>query len=242
MRVRAALLVLALAAFAFPATAQHTTVGPAPATPTGPFDVMVHGHYQNMMRHNDLTAKAGLAELPAAADGYALGALANRQGEITVVEGKQFVSLGTSAGGAIEARVPADAQATLLVTGKASQWTEIAVPHAMSQSDFEAFVVAEAAKAGISPHAPFPFLVRGAITDYVWHVLAANQQDFVAEGKIAKGELVGFYSARALAGIATHPGEFFHVHYLNEGRSHGGHVDRYGVAAGSTLSLPKQAR
>jgi hypothetical protein len=54
----------------------------------------------------------------------------------------------------------------------------------------------------------------------------------------AGGQLVGVYSGAALEGIATHPGERFHVHYADGGATRSGHVDAYAVGRGARLMLP----
>jgi alpha-acetolactate decarboxylase len=55
----------------------------------------------------------------------------------------------------------------------------------------------------------------------------------------ANGQLVGVYSGAKLEGIVSHPGEHFHVHYIDKDMNMSGHVDQYTVRAGATLWLPK---
>jgi len=54
----------------------------------------------------------------------------------------------------------------------------------------------------------------------------------------ASGTLLGFYTATALEGIASHPGERFHVHYASTDFSVSGHVDEYRISRGANLLLP----
>lgn len=53
------------------------------------------------------------------------------------------------------------------------------------------------------------------------------------------GQFVGVYSGNKLEGIVSHPGEKFHVHYIDNEFKVSGHVDQYSVKAGSALFLPK---
>jgi alpha-acetolactate decarboxylase len=55
----------------------------------------------------------------------------------------------------------------------------------------------------------------------------------------ANGQLIGVYSGAKLEGIVSHPGERFHVHYIDNDMTVSGHVDQYTVRAGATLWLPK---
>lgn len=55
----------------------------------------------------------------------------------------------------------------------------------------------------------------------------------------ATGQLLGVYSGDKLEGIVSHPGEKFHVHYIDHDLKVSGHVDQYSVKAGSVSMLPK---
>jgi hypothetical protein len=52
------------------------------------------------------------------------------------------------------------------------------------------------------------------------------------------GVLLGLYSASALEGVVSHPGERFHVHFATSDDARPGHVDACAVAAGAVLLLP----
>jgi Spy/CpxP family protein refolding chaperone len=56
---------------------------------------------------------------------------------------------------------------------------------------------------------------------------------------LSAGQLVGVYSGDKLEGMITHPGEKFHLHYIDNDLKVSGHVDQYTVKAGSVLLLPK---
>jgi len=46
-------------------------------------------------------------------------------------------------------------------------------------------------------------------------------------------------TAANLEEIVSHPGERFHVHYIDKDMTVSGHVDQFSVHAGATLWLPK---
>lgn len=52
------------------------------------------------------------------------------------------------------------------------------------------------------------------------------------------GQLVGIYSGAELEGVVSHPGERFHVHFVDSAVLVSGHVDAYAVGAGAVLKLP----
>ncbi len=68
----------------------------------------------------------------------------------------------------------------------------------------------------------------------------ANQQSGLSifRHPQASGQLVGIYSGGRLEGVVTHPGERFHLHYIDDGMTVSGHVDQYTVRAGSMLWVP----
>jgi alpha-acetolactate decarboxylase len=89
---------------------------------------------------------------------------------------------------------------------------------------------------------------------YTWHVVtgkakphhggAKHHQGHAGmrafSGEKTTGKLVGFYSAKELEGVISHPGERFHVHYADKDLKRSGPLDNFGVAKGAILLLPKQ--
>lgn len=61
----------------------------------------------------------------------------------------------------------------------------------------------------------------------------------LAKGPRLEGSVVGFYAPPSLQGVITHMGDSFHSHYVDAPRSTTAHLDTFGVAAGSTLLLPR---
>ena len=117
----------------------------------------------------------------------------------------------------------------------------------------EAFIRSQANDSDLDENKPFPFRINGAITDFVMHVNAAPNPRFkghgsfdemavtgLAKGPRLAGSVVGFYAPPPLQGVITHMGDYFHSHYVDEQRTKTAHLDSFGVAAGSTLMLPKQ--
>ena len=81
----------------------------------------------------------------------------------------------------------------------------------------------------------------GGHTGHGGHGGHANAQSGMKlfRSPLSAGQLVGVYSGDKLEGMITHPGEKFHLHYIDNDLKVSGHVDQYTVKAGSELLLPK---
>jgi alpha-acetolactate decarboxylase len=216
------------------------------------FDVTAYGNFKRMKHTGDASGKVALSSISRSGGLYCVCALADLRGEILVWEGNVLVTPGESKTGSTRPASTED-QATLLATARVKEWIEVQIPRDMTQREFERFVIDSATATRIDINRPFPFIVRGAVTDYTWHVITgaakrdnggakhqqghANNQLF--SGPKAAGKLVGFYAAEKLEGVISHPGERFHVHYADNQFKTSGHLDRFGIGGGSVLLLPK---
>jgi alpha-acetolactate decarboxylase len=195
-----------------------------------------------------------LSTLPRRPGDWGLGAMAGLAGEVLLYDGRLLVSRGVDEHGRVSALTNAD-EAALFVSARVTEWVDVPVPSAMDARQFEAFVLEQARSRGLDGTVPFPFLVKGRFDVLEWHVLNGSagshgQRSHGGHGAAARGamkrfeqpgasgQLVGFYTAASLEGIASHPGERFHVHYVDDALRASGHVDRYGVGAGAVVSLP----
>jgi alpha-acetolactate decarboxylase len=226
----------------------------AATSSAGPDAVQVYGNFKRMSHTGDTTAKVRLGDIPAAPGTYAVGALAGLRGEVIMLDGRMLVTRGHETRGRTEAPAAADA-ATLLVISRVDAWHEVRIPGDMNQSQFEAFVLRQAAARGLLAGAAFAFLVRGEFPALTWHVVtsatagahgAAHGQGHASNRVFdepgATGTLLGFHSGDALEGVISHPGERFHAHFANGDASRSGHADAYAVRAGGVLLLPAAPR
>jgi len=213
---------------------------PALASGGAPFAITIHGHFKRLLHTGDASGKVALDSIPTTAGLYGLGALADLRGEILLWDGRVLVTHGERVNGTTRQAMPGE-QAALLGTALVDQWHEEIVPRDMEQQEFEGHVLDSARAMGIDVNEPFPFLVRGTMTNLTWHVITGkaaghapagghrlgHAQNRVFTGAEARGRLVGLYSAARLEGIITHPGERFHVHYADDDLTLSGHVDAY---------------
>jgi acetolactate decarboxylase len=232
-----------------PAPAQ-THQAPAAASPSAayPFGFKAYGVFRQMITERNYRPAVALKDAGDATD--AVGAVSGLRGEISMIEGRLIVSYGADCGAACPA--PATETATLLAAASARNWRALPIDHELDAKATEAFIRAQAKANGLDENKPFPFRINGAITNFVMHVNAAPNPRFkghgsfdemaitgLAKGPRLPGAVVGFYAPPPLQGVITHMGDFFHSHYVDEQRTTTAHLDSFGVAAGSTLLLPK---
>jgi len=222
-----------------------------------------------MVHSDDTSGKVALSDIQKGSGFWGVGALAGLKGEIIQVDGQVLVSLGTDPDGTVHAPSDGDS-AVLWASGKVTDWQSIAVPSNMSQAEFEQFVTDQAQSAGLNMSEPFIFRVTGDYAHLIWHVVTgdkpgADNNSSVGHGNAlshgghnhghankqsgmklfrnpqASGQMVGVYSGDALEGVVSHPGEKFHVHYIDNDNTVSGHVDQYSVKSGALLWLPTVA-
>lgn len=223
-----------------------------------------YGHFMHMMHTGETAGQVQLSKLDTASGVWGVGALADLKGEIIQVDGKLLVSLGSDAQGKVHPPKSNDS-AVLWASAKVNQWVSAKVLSDMSQAQFEAFTKEQAKAQKLDLEQPFVFRVSGEYAHLIWHVVTGeksasgghgahghgaqgghggghvNQQSGmkVFRNPQANGQLIGVYSGAKLEGIVSHPGERFHVHYIDNDMTVSGHVDQYTVRAGATLWLPK---
>jgi len=232
-----------------PAQAQ-TQQAPAPSAEV-PFGFKAYGVFSRMITQRNYLPVVALKEATDGRATDAVGAVSGLRGEISVIEGKLIVSYGVDCGASCPAAT--SETATLLATASAQHWRAVAIDKDLDAKVTETFIRAQAKASGLDETKPFPFRINGAITDFVMHVNAAPNPRFKGHGSFDEmavtgltkgprlaGSVVGFYAPPALQGVITHMDDYFHSHYVDEQRSTMAHLDSFGVAAGSTLMLPKQ--
>lgn len=202
-----------------------------------------------MVRKRDFAPKTSLSEAMSSGATDGVGALSGLRGEVTILGGRLIVSCGSKA----TCAPPQQEAATLLATTKARSWrVGVALPRDMDEAQFGEFIDAQARQAGLSLDAPFPVKVSGTLVEVRMHVISSPNPAFTGHGgghpmaiqdeerasELNGGEVVGMRVPPALQGIATHPGEAFHFHWVDASRVRTAHLDGFKVKAGALLLLP----
>lgn len=259
MRAALSLVILGAASVATAATtfAQHNQPhdagrdAPAAigASALRPFSAEVYGAFRSMMQ-SDNAPKVALGQAMAKGTNIAVGAASGLRAEITIVDGKPIISYGNACP---TCPPPHSESATLLVTGKVVTWgAPIELPNELSGHALDRFIIAQAGKAALDMKQPFSIRITGTLTNVAMHVIKSANPKFGGHGSAEpmafqedikattiEGEVVGFYAPEHLLGIATHPGEPFHYHWVDAGRTRTTHLDAFGMAKGAQLILPK---
>jgi len=207
-----------------------------------PYAIVTFGEFREMAMQRDYAAKTTLAAALADGASDGVGALADARGEITIVDGVPVITYG----GAAEHPPAAEENAMLLTTAIVRAWQEIPVGRDVPPGDLEPFLAKQAKTHGFDPEGSFPFRLHGTVTAYVLHVTSGPGSGHppltqeTRKGDAVDGLVVGLYVAPQLVGIATHPGERTHSHWVSENRRQTAHLDAWGIRSGAVLLLPKR--
>ncbi len=192
---------------------------------------------------------------------YGLGAFESLDGEITVFEGKPYVTKVRGEGYVMEHG--AKGKAIFAAWTKNTQWQDEPVPaDVKTYLDLQRFVKARAAATGINTAGtPFPFLLVGTPAELKWHInvdrtegkpvtresFAKSKANYVMKDQPVN--IVGFYSERHFgAFIGTYVPAIkekdvknaIHIHLVSKDGNSAGHIDDITLGGGMTLRLPRQ--
>lgn len=214
-------------------------------------DVQMWGTLRGVLHDGDTSGRIRLEEV-AGPHCVGIGAPEHLVGEIVVLDGKTWVAQ-TDGQGVMRTHHPAapNTMATFLATATVPLWIRERTNARLSLGQLEQSVRAAAAKNGLNPATPFPFVVEGRFSTIELHVLNGRcpfaqpeVDDDPAHDPIrirvngVRGILVGFYS-EGPPGILTHAGTRVHVHaVLQDDRHTAGHVDAVTVEPGAAIGLP----
>jgi len=223
-------------------------------------ELTAFGNFQHVMHTGETAGIVDLADVPSTPGHWGVGALAEMKGEILLYDGQLLISRVYDGKTRI---LPASdgEQAVLFASGEVTQWHKVALPVAMDSLALSDFIEKQAEALGLSAEQGFPLRLPGTFTSLAWHVVTGNapgghsQKSAHAQTKKsghvnttsgmsrydqpgALGEIIGIYTGSALEGIASHPGERLHLHYIDENKTVSGHVDKISIPAGTTLMLP----
>lgn len=219
-------------------------------TPPTTYGVRVRGTLHTMMQQGQTRATSTLGELLPDPQVYAVGALADLSGEVTVVGGQAYLSYSGGVGGTrTEKPIITNAGATLLVSAAVSNWQSVVTTAPIRYRDLDRAIERLARDAGIDVRERFPFLIEGELEQLQWHVIdgrrlksgPASHQDHLAAStqttlERASATLVGFYSDKD-QGVFTHMGSRTHIHCVVEDPVATGHVDHVIIPTGTTIKF-----
>ncbi|NJN63986.1 MAG: acetolactate decarboxylase [Acidobacteria bacterium] len=197
-----------------------------------------------------------LSDLTSRPHFYGVGALQGLHGEITI-DGSRAVVTSYSASGSLEALSPENRQATMLVGQSIENWSTQTIAEPIGADALDATMKRLVEKSGFPAVGPLVFVIEGEFRDVRLHVINGacpvharmqkleipeEARPFELETPTITGKLVGIYAQDAV-GKLTHPATSVHAHLIFEDEATGlevtGHLERFGVAAGAVVHLPK---
>ncbi|MBC8310565.1 MAG: hypothetical protein ISR75_06130 [Phycisphaerales bacterium] len=211
------------------------------------YTVTQHGGMRDALREGNTQARISFEEITSKPHSFAVGALTDLEGEITIFDGLIVVAK-TNDGVTAKSSTPSgDETATLLTLAYVKNWSEDTLPHNLP---FEEAVEVVAKRNGIDTDEPFPFYVNATTTNYEMHVingfcpvaspdLPPEDQPWRLHGEETEMLIVGFF-AKNQEGVMTHHGSNIHIHGLDTSGAEGasGHLDSVNIAPGSTIFVP----
>lgn len=218
-------------------------------------ELTAHGNFRHMMHTGETGGTIALDTLTAPSV-WGVGATAGLRGEVVLRDGAVLVSRGDDP----DARLtPPEAgeEAVILAFGAVADWQSVEIPHDMAPERLTHFIEMQAQSLGLDPKGGFPIRIEGRFPQLVWHVVTgkapakggnsaghggghANKRSGMNlyDEAGASGEIIGVYTGAALEGIASHPGERLHLHFVSVDGTRSGHVDKLTIPAGAMLRLP----
>lgn len=213
------------------------------------------GEMRSVLREGQTQPRIDLAEFIRRPHGYAVGAMAGLDGEVTVADGDVWITrVAGGEPGTTGPRPRAGDRATLLIGAHVPSWRAVPLP-AAGGKELEAAIAKAAAGSGIDIRRPFPFRIEGDFSALDLHVVngfcphaeenaVARDQSWTMTGPPpARVSIVGFYADNS-EGVLTHHGSSIHAHALVDTQRGvlTGHVDAMAVKQGASLLLPTSRR
>lgn len=190
------------------------------------YSVKHYGALRNIMHEGDISAMVEIDTMETS-NLYALGALAELKGELTIIKGQTYVSKVVDSMAVIGSTE--NVKAALFVFSQIQSWDTLSVT---GGDDLELLISSSLKEHGIM--APTPFMVIGKPTSVDYHIVNLDPKSkdssnhkkgaFVDAIKNRQLTLLGFYADDA-QGVYTHHDSKIHVHFVEESSSLTGHVD-----------------
>lgn len=189
------------------------------------------GEVHKVMALGDLTDNAFLSELTNGKHLYAVGPVSQLDGEITVLDGKCYVSRVDQQG---QEKIEEDCslKAPFLVYGYFSRWAPVKTNKAINNmAELRRNIMEVLIENGVITEEPSAFLIDAQMESVNYQVVTKYNGTYRSNQNMAvkkslsgkKVTLIGFYSKHH-GGIFTHGKEQLHIHMLSEDKMHSGHV------------------
>ncbi len=231
------------------ASEQHNAQ-PKPTDSPAHIPIQHYGHFKKMVHKRQTGGVVSLQHALSATNSFALGAIKDGIGEVTVINDKVWLDYGHDGIGKSINTITEPEEAVLLAVSQVHKWNKIIIPKQLTAPELYTFIVTKASEQGINVNEPFPFLLEGVFDKLTIHVINGINPEFGGHGSgqpfykqlketrnNQEATVLGFYSAN-IQGVYTHPDESWHVHAVIEKENIGAHVEGMEVQKNTILQLP----
>ncbi len=213
-------------------------------------DIEVYGALKAMFHQGQTQSMVNLAGLNKFPNLYAVGALADLNGEVTALDGQFYLSYPEGKLGRSIAPTSTTDGATLLVTATVREWVGLPTPSEIRFDELDQKIASLAATVGLESNQRFPFRIDAEVEDLQYHIIdgsklkegGTSHQDHLAasiqiDAGTTRARLIGFYSQHDER-VFTHMGSATHVHCVIEEPLATGHVDHVTIPKGTVILFP----
>lgn len=212
------------------------------------YDLRFLGAQRETIMHGKLAAALDLRTLAKTPHLYGIGPIEQLRGEVTIADSRPALAR-VGPDGAVRVVESFETGVPFFVWAEVPAWQTVPIPaEVRSFADLQAFVPRAAASAGLNPHKPLPFLIRGRQDHIEFHVLnrigdAAHSMEMhkkiqiVFELAQAETIIVGFHSPDH-RGVFTPMDSTIHIHFQTADNSKSGHIQKLELGKDLSLSLP----
>ena len=199
------------------------------------------------VHHGDVSAKVSLQEFSSKKHLYAVGPVAELDGEITVIDSNFHIARVRD--GEVKTDNDLTTSASFLVWSEVESWRSpiILGESADDQDHLAKLIDSLATEKGIDTTKPFPFMIHGKVKSADYHILAQKKSPSAASDhrsnaktialKDVPAKIIGFFSKNH-GGIFTHLGSMTHLHILDN-NGHSGHVDEIALDSKAMVLFPQ---
>lgn len=218
------------------------------------------GRQADIVGQNNITGLVRIADMSGENGRYGLGAYEGLDGEITIVEGRPYVTQVRDSN--IVMRHDTEGSAIFAAWTTHDSWRDEPIPADVNSFvELQRFIRRQAGSAGINAATmAFPFLITGQPAELEWHInvdrtdgqavtresFQASKNNYVMRNQAVT--IVGFYSEQhhgtfigTYAPAMADSGEqsALHLHLVSEDGEYAGHIDNLRFSEGMVLRLPK---
>lgn len=209
-------------------------------------EVFYKGSIQSV-KSRDYSAKVILEDFANKKNLYALGPVENLDGEITIMNGKYYISSVNN--NQLITINSNEKKAIFLVWSEVKEWKKATNLNkkVINIKEFQDELEKLAINSKIDLDKPFVFKVTGIIDSINYHILSPiplnkpnsshrdSSKNIFKENM--KGDIIGFYSKKH-EGIFTHHGSFIHFHVVDDS-GHTGHIDNITLNKNVSIYFPE---